>query len=549
MEIIVCKSDSEQAQLAFQLRYEVFGAELNFQDNDIDHTNRIYKDHLDDYARIYVAIKDGKAIATARIIYDRESDFRRLLPEDISRLLGINDFLDHYYGSLSISQKFAISPNHRGSFAASLITSRMYADLLDDDIYFLFSMCAPYLISFYSQLGFHMYAPSIGDDIGMLTPILLVTRDWPHLKKVNSPLFKQIHKRGLDSDNHQSVSWFYEKYGKSLEAYVSSYDDNILNKIHSLSIDTTLSDDKYEFGIFNGMSLDDISTIIGSGKLMNFAAGDYIIQTGNATDEMYVVIEGQINISFEGDLLSFIINPGQAFGEISMLSRSARTADCIAVTDTKIAIISRQNLDRLIMVEPKISAHLLFNLSKSLSQKLRRTNEFISAIKKRSYWSSLILEIRSTLNLSQNELSDLLDVPVLIISNWESGTNIPSHDQQGTIEKIAAEKNIRSLGGFVEFVRNSPSRMFLADDDYFVIASSNSSEWQENATIISQLTNEAHPHYLSITEKLAKSGFWSGLGGQVLDYDMNMEGQIWHSVISSISIRDRIYIIVQQTIS
>ena len=193
---------------------------------------------------------------------------------------------------------------------------------------------------------------------------------------------------------------------------MSSYDDNILNKIHSLSTETSLSDDKYETGIFSGMPLDDISTIIGSGKLMNFAAGDYIIQTGNATDEMYVVIEGQINISFDDDLLSFVIDPGQAFGEISMLSKSARTADCIAVTDTKIAIISRQNLDRLIKVEPKISAQLLFNLSKSLSQKLRRTNEFISAIKKQSYWSSLILEIRSILNLSQEELSNLLDVSV-----------------------------------------------------------------------------------------------------------------------------------------
>jgi CRP-like cAMP-binding protein len=549
MEIIVCKSDSESARLAFQLRYEVFGAELNFQDNDIDHKNKIYKDNLDDYARIYVAIKDGKAIATARIIYERECDFRRLIPEDISRLLGINAFLDHYSGSLAISQKFAISPSHRGSFAASLITSKMYADLLDDDIHFLFSMCAPYLISFYSQLGFHMYAPSIGDDIGMLTPILLVTRDWPHLKQVGSPLFKQIHKRGFDADNHESVSWFYDNYGKSLESYVSSYDDNILNKIHSLSTETSLSDDKYESGIFSGMSLDDISTIIGSGKLMNFAAGDYIIQTGNATDEMYVVIEGRINISFDDDLLSFVIDPGQAFGEISMLSRSARTADCIAVTDTKIAIISRQNLDRLIKVEPKISAPLLFNLSKSLSQKLRRTNEFISAVKKQSYWSSLILEIRSTLNLSQEEFSTLLDSPVSLISNWESGANIPSRDQQGTIEKIAADKNIRSLGGFVEFVRNSPSRMFLADDDYFVLASSNSSEWIENSTIISQLTNEAHPHYDLITEKLAKSRFWSGRGGQVLKYDMSIEGQIWHSVISSISIRDRIYIIVQQTIS
>ena len=549
MEIIRCKSDSEAARLAFRLRYEVFGSELRFRDSDIDHDERIYRDDLDDFARIYVAIKDGKAVATARIVYDRECDFGSLLPKDMSTLLGMDPFLNSNAGSLAISQKFAISPSSRGSFAASLITSQMYGDLLDDGIHYLFSMCAPYLISFYSQLGFHMYSRSIGDSIGMLTPILLVTRDWEHLQRINSPLFRQIAKRNLDEESHPSVVWFYSHYGKSLGNYVFGYDENILQKIHAASVRGSTEANSQEIGIFNDMSLDDIKKIIGSGKLMQFTEGDYIIQTGNSTDEMYVVIDGEVKILFDNDQLSFSIGPGQAFGEISMLSRAARTADCVASTDTQIAIISRQNLERLIKVEPEVSTKLLFNLAKSLSVKLRRTNEYIADGKKVSYWSSLILEIRSTLSLSHEDLSQLIDVSPRTISNWEAAIDIPSYDQQEIIEKIAAEKNIRSLGGMVEFVRNSPTRMFLVDEHYFVIASSKSCEWIENLTIASQLTADADPHLGIVTDKLIEIGFWTGLGGHVLEYDLTIQNQIWHSVITSMAIRGATYAVVQQTVS
>ena len=68
MKIICCDASAEAAQLAFGLRYKVFGAELNFQDPDINAADGTYIDELDKHARIYVAIKDGEAIATARAI-------------------------------------------------------------------------------------------------------------------------------------------------------------------------------------------------------------------------------------------------------------------------------------------------------------------------------------------------------------------------------------------------------------------------------------------------------------------------------------------------
>lgn len=381
MEIVCCRSTSDAAQLAFRLRYEVFGSELGFQDPALDHESRLHKDNVDDYARIYVAIKEGKAIATARVIYDRDVALDQTLLDFMATGLGLDRFSPHK-GTLAVSTKFAISPNHRGTLAANLITTKMYGDFLDDGIQFLFSMCAPYLISFYSQLGFQMYSRSMADNhIGLLTPIVLVTRDWRHLRDIRSPLFKQLEKRSLCDETHPSVHWFYDHFGKSLESFVASYDDSIVEKLLRFSEHASSRIDLQDVGIFNGMSSDDIKKIIGSGKLLQLSAGDVVIQAGHSTDEMFIVIDGEISVSFkEADAPSFYLGPGQVFGEIAMLSRTSRTADCAATSNAQLAIISRHNLERLIKVEPNLAARLLYNLSRSLSYKLRRTNEHLKSL-------------------------------------------------------------------------------------------------------------------------------------------------------------------------
>ena len=380
MKIICCDASAEAAQQAFRLRYKVFGSELNFQDPDINAADGTYIDELDKHARIYVAIKDGEAIATARAIYDRDLDFATSLPPFLVELLNLEKFTRAHSGSLAVSTKFAIAPDHRGSLAAHQITAKMFSDFLDDGIQFLFSMCAPYLLGFYSQLGFQAYSRSISDSVGLVTPIVLVTHDWEHLKKSRSPLHKQIAKRNLQENEHPSVRWFHEEYGSLLGTFVTSYDDRVLEKISPLAgggSEPALQD----VGIFHAMTQDDVRKVIGSGKLLKFAKGDAVIQTGNATDEMFVVVEGGIEVSFRNATLPTIqMGPGQVFGEIAMLSRTARTADCVATADTQLAIVSRQNLERLMKVEPEVCSRLLYNLSRGLSRKLIRTNEYMKTL-------------------------------------------------------------------------------------------------------------------------------------------------------------------------
>lgn len=381
MEIVCCRSTDDAAEKGFRLRYQVYGAEIGVYDTAIDHDNGIYVDQYDEFARIYLAIKDDRAIATCRSLYDRDYDFHERLPKSVGSLLGIENFLKSHAGSLAISTKFAISPSHRGSLAAHLVTARMFDDLIDDGINFVFSWCAPELFDFYSQLGFHMYSRAVSDENGLWTPIVLATRDWEHLKKIKSPLYRQLDRKNLCGATHASVSWFYENYGGSLGSFLADYDDSILEKLLSGGGASHPGYQLQDIGIFNSMTSEDVKKIIGSGRVLQFAAGEDITLTGQIQDEMFIIVEGEIlEKRLDGALPSSIIGRGQVIGEIAMLTGTVRSTDCVATCDTQLVSFSRKNLARIMKASPDLAARLLYNISRLQSYKLLRANQDMAAL-------------------------------------------------------------------------------------------------------------------------------------------------------------------------
>ena len=375
MDIICCRFSDEIAQSAFRLRYEVFATEMGYGLDGIDHDKRTFCDEFDAVAQIYVALKSGEVISTARTVYSRDCDLQKMLPAELSQAWSIEKFLKQFPTSLAVSTKFAISPGSRGSIAATLITSRMYGDMLDQGIDFVFSMCSPYLIDFYLQLGFRVYSPSYADDIGFTTPIVLVLRDWEHLQTVKSPLLKQLAKRQLCTGDHPSVHWFYDTFGSKLEAFVSNHDETVLGKMLAFGSKEVPEGEEFA-SIFQEMSPEEITSIAASGKIFNVAAGKPIIQTGQQDDEMYIVVEGEIlERRLDGELPSFKIGPGHVLGESALLTGTVRSTDFLATSDVRLASLSRQNLARLMKVKPELAARLLFNLARLQALKLISANQ------------------------------------------------------------------------------------------------------------------------------------------------------------------------------
>ena len=375
MEIICCRSTDEVAKKAFHLRYQIYGAEIGVNDDAIDHQSELYVDRFDDAARIYVAIREGNAIATCRSVYDRDFDFPSNFSRTISTALEIPNFLDSYAGSLAISTKFAISANHRGSLAAHMVTAKMFEDIIEDGIHFVFSWCAPQLYDFYSQLGFHIYASPFSDDNGLWAPIVLATRDWEHLRNVRSPLYRHLEKRGLCNSTHSSVKWFHDNYGGVLQSLLPRLDDSTLESMLSRSDERHPELNPQGSGLFDSMTTEDIRKIIGSGRVLQFSAGDAIINAAQIQDEMFIVVEGEIlEKRFDGELPSSKIIPGQVIGEIALLTGTIRATDYIAISNTKLVALSRQGLAKLMKGNPDLASRLLYNLARMQSFKLLGAN-------------------------------------------------------------------------------------------------------------------------------------------------------------------------------
>ncbi len=73
---------------------------------------------------------------------------------------------------------------------------------------------------------------------------------------------------------------------------------------------------------------------------LTVAAGDVVIREGDAGDRFYVVESGRTSASFEGRELS-TQGPGEEFGEIALLRDIARTATVVALEDSVLLYLER----------------------------------------------------------------------------------------------------------------------------------------------------------------------------------------------------------------
>jgi predicted acylesterase/phospholipase RssA/CRP-like cAMP-binding protein len=101
-------------------------------------------------------------------------------------------------------------------------------------------------------------------------------------------------------------------------------------------------------------------------------AGEQLITTGDAADDVFFVVQGQLEIVLDttrgGQQLS-LLGPGAVVGEIGVLSGDTRSATVRAVTRSRVAAITSERLGRLLTNHP---AHAE-DLARRATERLRRT--------------------------------------------------------------------------------------------------------------------------------------------------------------------------------
>ena len=101
-----------------------------------------------------------------------------------------------------------------------------------------------------------------------------------------------------------------------------------------------------------------------------YSAGDTIIKVGDVSLEMFIVLEGQIDIIAHDKVLE-TVNPGGMFGELALIDASPRSASAVARSNCRIVPVDQKRFQFLVQQHPYFSLHVM----RVLAERLRRTTE------------------------------------------------------------------------------------------------------------------------------------------------------------------------------
>ena len=108
-------------------------------------------------------------------------------------------------------------------------------------------------------------------------------------------------------------------------------------------------------------------------NIQTFHAGETIFTEGSTGREMYVVLEGSVDIRVGNKTLD-VTGPGGVFGEMALIDSSARSATTIAKNDCTLAIVDERQFLRMAERTPLFT----LNVMQILAGRLRRMDALVS---------------------------------------------------------------------------------------------------------------------------------------------------------------------------
>ena len=98
-------------------------------------------------------------------------------------------------------------------------------------------------------------------------------------------------------------------------------------------------------------------------------AGEIIFEEFDLGAEMYVILEGQIELTIGGQTVE-VLGPGEPFGEMALIDQTPRTATAVAKTACKLAVIPEKRFLFMVAQTP----HFALQIMKVMADRLRKMN-------------------------------------------------------------------------------------------------------------------------------------------------------------------------------
>lgn len=130
-----------------------------------------------------------------------------------------------------------------------------------------------------------------------------------------------------------------------------------------------------EVGLFGALSDDFLEHLVGTLTIQRINVGDTIFKEGDPAREMYVVLDGEIEVlkrSRRGrETRVAVLGPNDCFGEMSIIDMQQRSATVRALGPSRVLRISTEEMDALYRHDLKSYTLIVLNIARDLSRRLR----------------------------------------------------------------------------------------------------------------------------------------------------------------------------------
>jgi CRP-like cAMP-binding protein len=209
--------------------------------------------------------------------------------------------------------------------------------------------------------------------------------------------------------------------------------------------------------LFSYLSDDELESITKSAEVIEFVRDAFICKEGQQADSMFIIKSGIVQIFCDdgkgGRKILTHLKLGEYFGEMSLLTDDPRNASAVALAETEVIRLKKEDFRNLLKTSPGVSLSII----KTLCARLSKTNHGSASMKKHNVYSVLGPDTSSGKSLFARNLA--------LSMQKELGKEVLLYDPNLRDERVAkllgVEERSRIIDDLIDHERISDIKKYV----------------------------------------------------------------------------------------
>jgi len=185
-----------------------------------------------------------------------------------------------------------------------------------------------------------------------------------------------------------------------------------------------------EVPLFRDFTEDQLRRFLSAGEVRDYASGQKLIEKGQPSEELFVLLSGEVYVEVAGVPLAQIL-PVSPVGEMGVVTETSRSVTVRVEKLSSVLVIAKENWDQLLMENGALGRKLYRNLVVVLSARIQDMND--RAERELETLDGRLREANRRLELAYLQMRDQKDRVSMLLYRGDVGFLV---DRDGRIDGI-----------------------------------------------------------------------------------------------------------------